>query len=327
MKRNPITLIRKLGASRQAPSTPHLLTKSALLMASSILLSGCAYIRALSFEEHPRSGITEEQKTTVYLIGSGGGRGLAGLPQELVAPVQQQCAAPSTEPAPAALGAAIIGFFVQYGIDLVVDELASRVDALVARGTKVYSANAIVSAKAFDDATCIVLVREAVAKPAPAQALGASDPFGLALILRKKLPRENDGSTPYSDEASVLVPIYLKMYNAVAITGQGEPVDLSVAVTAKAAFEKEKVRKVDPFGTTTFTIPGIELGPDDQSAHGKASGLFPQAPTHASAVELAVAVTESGSGVPDAVKARAELEALKAALGPILVEKAKALAE
>lgn len=307
-------------------------------------LSGCAYLRAVTFESDEDSAIEQPQKTSVYLLRAEQKtlveQPLASLPipKELIAPMKECLRIAEPQPTAGALVPALVGFFVDYGITALTDALAARVDELAQKGSKTYSANAIVSDEKFDDAECILLVRETAPpkhEDPPPPASAKLYPFGLGLILEKEFPCDRADKpcggkdNPFvSDEAVILKPFYLKMYNAVAITERDKPVDVSVAVTAKAAYTtKDAMRKVDVFGTTTFTIAKVELGAENQKGRVKASGLFPQAPTNASAVELAVAVTESGSGVPKGVKEKAELEALKKALGPILVEKAKSLVE
>ena len=73
-------------------------------------------------------------------------------------------------------------------------------------------------------------------------------------------------------------------------------------------------------------IPSVPLGTPVMN-QPPSTGLFALPPTDATALQLSVGITESGSGVPNAKKARADLEAWAAAIGPVLATQAQGLVE
>jgi hypothetical protein len=116
------------------------------------------------------------------------------------------------------------------------------------------------------------------------------------------------------------------MNDAVALTAEAEPVDLALAFAGSAAREDREVRSIGTFAEATIRIPSAPLG-EPVTNLPESTGLLALPPTDATAIQLSVGITESGSGVPSAKKARAEFEALAAAIGPALAKQAQGFAE
>lgn len=309
--------------------------------AAALLVSACAYVRAVTFEKDPKSGTEGAQQVAIHLIGplppegappaASAGRNetakeigalKAAVGDERFGKLVDACAGLRDDRVKIeSLGAVLVGFVVQQGLSMVTDVLAARVDALVASGKKTYSASVITTPDFFAQARCLVITRgpEKPAKP--------GDPeLGFVLVLTKaEMPK---------GESTVFRPAYLRMNNALAVTAKGETLDLALGIAGKSATAKDGVRKVDVFATASFTIPSVRLpnGKDQDGVvtsfpKGSTSGLVATPPAQASAIELSVAITETGSALPNAVKARAELEALAKAIGPSLTAKAQSLVE
>lgn len=290
--------------------------KVVCIVAASLALSGCAYLRAVSFGDGDvKSAIEAPQTTALFLVGPTKKEELKHIKYDGFSAALDGCTEGGigTDSIPAIL----LGFAAEQVIGFVTGELSARLDELQAKGQRTYTANAILEPGAFENTTCLVVVRGDKDPGATANTFPKS--IGLVAVLKL----ERVGASP-QNAASVQVK-YLRMNNAVAMTGVGEPVDVAFAMVGKAARIKDNVRRIDAFAQTTLNFPGVPLGKAPKGAPAP-SGLIALQPSDASAIEIVVGITESGTGLPDTEKAKAELKALAAALGPELVARAKALA-
>lgn len=116
-----------------------------------------------------------------------------------------------------------------------------------------------------------------------------------------------------------LRPVYACMNSSVAQTGDGEPVSLSVAFAGSVARSSSGARRpvVETISEATFDFSRMTYGvPVPQSGlEGQTTPIL-AAPARSDAIfEISVGVVETGSAVPDAIAARASIEALAEALG------------
>jgi len=290
-----------------------------IVITLSVVLSSCAYLRAITFVEDEKSGTTEPQITKLYLIGPKAASptidakqfGDPAFEKALATCVPKPPGPGPMEP----ISAILIGFAVEQGISMITDALAALVDELREKSQRTYATSVILADPGhLEETTCLVVVRGSAAESAP----GVPKTVGLALVL--KLERIGVGRK----DAVTIQPIYVHLRNAVAITGKGKPVSIAVALAGKAARVKDNIRKVDVFAQATLTLADVPLGKVATDLP-EPSGLVPLAPTDSSSIELSVGITESGTGIPDTEKAKAEIKALAAALKPALIEHAKSL--
>ena len=120
-----------------------------------------------------------------------------------------------------------------------------------------------------------------------------------------------------------LRPIYLRANNAVAVTGKGKPIDLAVGFAGKAARTEKGAKKIQLFAESSFSVPNVKLG-TAVSALPDGSSLIALPPENASALEFSMAITESGTALPNFEKSKAELKSLSKAVGPTIVDQIKA---
>jgi hypothetical protein len=215
------------------------------------------------------------------------------------------------------------------------DELAAGAKKLQARATPEAYAIRLASgtrsggdAMCWQDVKCIVIQRRwlpdtgrdldaPVSRPRPFTA----EDKGLTVVLQR---------LPKGDRSSTLRPIYLRMDNAVAVTGAGtsdKPASIKTHIAFKlseavASGDKASVNKV-----VEFTFPAIDL-PLGRSAQACRvndpvmaceydSDLIPDPNAKADAIAIAVSVKEIGSPADAEARAKAGIEALKAISKPI----------
>ena len=105
--------------------------------------------------------------------------------------------------------------------------LAERAERLEAAGQPPpYTARAFVAPpqRFSEDATCLLVLRETRRE--------AAEPPELGLVVLMKVEHIPNSA---KSEAAIFHTVYVKMNNAVALTGDGEPVDLALAFAGSAA--------------------------------------------------------------------------------------------
>lgn len=273
-------------------------------------LSGCEYYRAVSFVEDGLSGKTKNQLSSLHLISENPAKVGGGISE----PAFSRLAGckPNTDDRAGAL------LFAPFVIDAVLGEINNQFDSLVddlkKKSQKTYKASVILPNRKHFAKTnqCLVFLRTSE-RVSPGQ-INLED-ANFAFVM---------GVAKIGENAFQLRPLYLKAKNAVAITASGEPIGVSVAFVGKAAIEEKGGNKVSLFAEKSFTISNVKLG-EERPDLPQASGLIALYPNNATALELTVAITETGSGIPDEDKARAELKSLFDAVGPKVKEAATGL--
>ncbi len=284
-----------------------------LLMAS-LFLTGCEFVRAFTFNEDDSSGHVERQTSKLLLVDEQSRDDRAGTVPALdpeLRNVLANCAAGEAEESATALVLPIAGFLVQSALDGAVDALASRIEELRQKSQKTYRASVILDdPRDFGRAnTCLVFVRSERDESNPGELADAPPAFVLVLQIEPRGGAQNPTSF-------TLKPTYLRVNRAAAITGDGEPITVAVAFAGKAARLVKNEPKIDIFAEQSIEISNVKLG--EQVKHLPENiGLIPSAPV-ATALEVSIAITESGSALPNSDKAKAELEALAKAVGPAI---------
>lgn len=300
-------------------------------------LQGCQTMKALSFKKDDLSGIKESQSVSLYYIRPtakeqafkivGDDPIHAGIRESL-----SQCVAEAVLPLVPIIAAG--GTFL---LGQLTDALASEVKKLRDSGTKSYSGMVLTDEVAYVAPwqECLLLLRHD--KP-PRQVNTASNAaeqvsdIGLAALFI--LNRYGGG---YAWDLA-----FLMLNNAVAVTAKGDPpnlpkVDVSLALASKIVTQKDGVKTVTETPPATMTVKGVPLGGEEPAVRCKpvrdgeggceySTAIFvvpeaDQRPTGSDGTPqggawFSVGVTETGSVASDFANATAELEALKAALGP-----------
>lgn len=289
--------------------------KTGLLTVAAILfLGGCEYYRAVSFDEDDNSGVDTPQTSTLSLVSSEGAAFEADFAARDMAEALAYCRGAQEESLALSLGAALVGTGVDMALGFAESELASKIEGLKAKSERSYKATLVLeSAGDFaKENQCLIFQRVDAKDAGQGPALLG---FGLSLVLAVR---------PIGDSAFTLSPIYLEADNALAITAEGAPVKISVGFVGKNARTKDGEHIVEPFAESTFSFDKVAFG-ETVNTRGVQSGLVAMFPTDAKSLELSVAITETGSEVPDEEKALGELKSLKEAVGPTLKEQGKAL--
>jgi hypothetical protein len=205
------------------------------------------------------------------------------------------------------------------------NQLASLAEELEENGQKKYHVSILTHRQAFSPNLYLMVVRGDWAN-APVASIRTPGEIlppnpGLVLLVKVEPLEKSDFAAdverlPTIGGAVRLRTLFLRVENAMAITGKGKPISISLAFVGKAVRNTRGVRTFGAFAQETMEFQEVAFGSslDDQDGSGP-SGLIPLPPDDASVLELTVAITESGSAIPDAKRARAELEALEEALG------------
>lgn len=308
--------------------------RSLILIVIGIVLAGCATLEVgfgvLSFKEAPNSGVTKGQEFNVYVIkGEGNTEQLPpaidafGSKDEVFKQQLASCRRQETT----AFGAVLAPIITKAG-QMLIDEAFSTIETkakqLIARSQKKYEARASwgASAAPWERVKCILLVRTTKAATET-----ASPSVGmLALISRQKV----------GPKASVLELRHLFLGNAVAITEDGDKpavaIDIVFVLNQIAAGKLTTVAEIalpqvsPPIGGA---LPVCRSGADGKSDCRHRSNMFPhpyasttksrgrQESISVDALQLAVKVVESGSGVPELEKVQAGTKALRELTKPV----------
>jgi hypothetical protein len=294
-------------------------------------LAGCANFQtAVHFTPSKLSGI-EESKTALLLLRDSA-NGIEGSPEltraidenaEIREVLVKQCGygAKPSGPGPAIAPALvpILASLAEVGFNLWADQQQRKIDEIVSAAQAEYAASLALSASDLDAIRCAAFVRY-TQQPEKSVQLGM---FSALTIRRESVP------AAASFKMFSVEPVYVRMFNAVAITkDSNEPkASLSIALSIKAVGLPEGgVERLLPSGEGVVSIPQVRLGSAGTAkcAMGgcKRSDLIPY-PTGRGTLSFTVAVVERGVTGFDDKAASAELSAVKAALGPAFGEAVK----
>ena len=296
--------------------TKHFLNRFRLFIIAILpMVSSCSTLNTLTYSKDEASGVTG-QSTRVALLGVPAksqpvlaGELPAGLQAELPA-ILAGCGAERAEAFPILIP--LIGFALEQGVSAGIDAVAGRAKSIQDNSQKTYSSNLIVEDPgSFSQAKCLMIVREAVAAGGSG-APGGKGHVGLLAIF---------GIVPHgttTDLAFNLEPRLVYLGDAVAWTKAGQPMDLAFAFVGRAVRLKDGVPTVQVFTQETISVADVGLGKVVRPRN--ATGLLTRPSKDAGALEIAVAVTETGDGAPDAARVKAELTALDKAVRPKIIE-------
>lgn len=291
-----------------------------------LLATGCETMEVLSFRSDPRSGVAGEAVTTLDMVDrSTADRGVwsraDGFPG-LAATMKERCqAVAEVSPTVAVLApvaGVVAGLIVESAVKAASEALQDRVDALKQASRKGYSgmlimddARSLGGSKARVVNQCLLLTRrlkskdgDEVTAPAAAYLIGVV-PHGTNVAKNRA--------------AVVFLPLYVHIDQAAAVTRNGQTIDAAVGLSVVVIVDGKSGPERREISLGAFQLSGIAPGKTrklDQPSAG--TGLMAMPPSTSAALELRVAVVETGSALPDFDKSKAEIQAVRDALGPAI---------
>jgi hypothetical protein len=294
------------------------------------MTSGCQTIDVLTFKEDPRSGVLGEAVTSLRIVDRNtelNSSEMAGLTSGFPKLVDElrSCHATSEPGGKAAILAPLAAAAAAYAIETAVtaasEAIQARVDALKQASIQGYSGVLI-----LDDAKtlgvghpgkieqCLLLVRR-IKKPRGQQGSEAAAAFLIGVVPRGK-------SSTTSATAVVFTPLYVHVVQSAAVTRSGEPIDAAVALSVVAIVPGKSGPERREVSLGAFKLAKLEFGTSktwEKEPH-PGTGLMALPPSTSAALELRIAVVETGSALPNFDKAKAEIQAVRDALGPAVKE-------
>lgn len=297
--------------------------RTAAITTAMLALAGCEYARVVAFDGHELSGSRDPYDVRLGVVGTPGKASSPALPRSARSTLgaesfsdlyretlERECSVDAPKATGRTLVAPLIGFAVDQFIGGVSSALQSRADELKESSQKTYATSILLKPEEFPvnaRGRCIVVERVAKADD------GAVPAGGLALAFRLT-PVGATGSVAMTPE-----PVYAELRKALALTASDRGVSLVIALGARVARMGENGPAVGEVALGSFTIPNLTIGKPKFDFDNRAGGdLIAQIPDGWDALELTVAVVETGSAIPDADRAKAEVKALQAAIGPKL---------
>ncbi|NJM35173.1 MAG: hypothetical protein HC850_11195 [Rhodomicrobium sp.] len=291
----------------------------------------------MTFQEAEHTGVVKGQQFLAFVISDQGRNAARELPPLLNNPTDavlaerlNSCRQPRDQRE--FLSGATIGAVITKAGTLLYDSVFNEIEAkrkrLEAASKKDYEARLSWSTRGYqtwDDVTCVVLTRLT-----DTDLNGQPDDIGFIAVLW----RDSLGSG-----ASQFKPIYVRLNNAVAITGSSdEPsLQLDIVMTVKS-FADNQIKEL-----AAIKLPPIQaaVGKDTQVCTAVAEGggirpvidcplateMFVNPAAKSEALQIAVKVVESGSGVPDKERVEAGDKALKELTKPIFDDVLKQIAD
>jgi hypothetical protein len=272
-------------------------------------LAGCQFFEVLTTKKiEPQANPKDE--VYLQLLVADNTDSPPWLPKEIT----KTCATPRQADLAPAIWAPIAG---KLAFDLVVEKMSSYVKETKERSNKSYSVKGVFLSSTLRKTNCIVMYRGVI--PAGEEERKNWNPSAAFVA-------QLEWAGP---SAFVMKPLLVIAQNSVSLTkypsndsaadkGKGS-ISMSLAMAESAVVQDAAgVWHLRPLGTAAITVPDVPLHtppkfivPIDQ----RSSELLP-APDQDVAVQLSLAITESGNVVGDADAAQAEIKAIAAAIGP-----------
>jgi hypothetical protein len=290
---------------------------------ASLGLIGCEATKALTFQPAANSGVIKDQRAQLLYfhedaqaVESFERTPIGMIASEGLRAALEQCIPPRREEAIPLLLIPVAAAGAQFAFGLLTDQLAGIV-ADVRKRAKAESKAQVTVPTAVLQADgkweCLLFTRSTVP-------FGSETPteVGLALVLRKV----TRGS------GVALLPTYLEVNNAKAETGASPSPSINLAaaivVTSLATASSSPGATVSQTTSITFTFGDVQLGSVPVNCSGGLEGcgresvILAPVSNALPGATIAVSVVETGSAFADPDPAKAELDALKAALGPAI---------
>ncbi|MGE8666872.1 MAG: hypothetical protein ACN6PM_04030 [Achromobacter mucicolens] len=183
----------------------------------------------------------------------------------------------------------------------------------------------VMSPDQFQSGMCFVFKRRALDPRSVANARGgkAQDEHRQDLVIVMRVDRRKAGhdETGLPDHFS-LTPIFARAYNSIAQTKEGGDIDLAVGITLHQIASVQGVPTLTNLGVAATAIQAVPLSgspkctPPEEPAPCHSSNILPL-PTDGGTIVLAIGVQEAGDLGFEVDLAKAQVEAIAAALGPL----------
>jgi hypothetical protein len=310
-----------------------------LVFGLAFLLAGCETLRAVTFQKADMSGVgvgevrlealpvasqrREElvQELARYLATKGDLPNLLGSCGVKVPDTKSGTAAKMDT-----------GSIVSGAITVGAQWLQGRIDRIVAGSTASYSAAIIVKPDDLAAAQCLLVTRRLPLSSTSASLSDSTSTPTLGMLAILKLDHAGVELASTATKAFRFRPVYLRMLNSVAITRNDSPpvVDVAAALSIHALAEPDQgIERFTNAGQSVVTVPDVVIGPaqaDGTAGPAKRCALhFCNAstpvtyPLSRGSLVLTVALGERGvTGFGDKENAKAQVAALKEALGPVV---------
>lgn len=310
-------------------------TSFALAAMASLALSGCAnFFAATQFTHSPLSGTASGKSVLLMIDDEKSKKGKNTNEREVAAlnkalsgqaaltlALDTQCSPPQAPDAKMLSALVpIVASLAEAGFNIWADKQQRKIEAIVEAAQQSYAATIALDPEALGKARCALFVRYAVDDD-------KSIKLGLLALLKV-----NQEAPPPGGNSGIftLEPVYVRMFNAVAVTQDtSDPaVSVSVAVSIKAVGRSQGgIERLLPSGEGVVNVPKVKLGEKGEAkcvvgGSCKRSDLVPF-PTARGTLSFTMSITEQGSTGFDDKAASAELAAVKAALGPAIGEAVK----
>jgi len=211
---------------------------------------------------------------------------------------------------------------IKMGFDLYMDKKMARLERTKKAAQRPYSANILLPSYKLNNCNCAVFIRKTEEeKKENKQTKGKNGDLGLVV-----LAKINSLGNGFSFQ-----PIYVKAYNSIAITNENQKlqdnekphIDLSIGFSVKAiGTQASKLPGLYPVGEAAVSVNELNIGKDSKAStcdgECPASDLIPFASDDNSAVSVTMSIVETGDVGINFDQKKAELLAIKEALGPAM---------
>jgi hypothetical protein len=301
----------------------------AVALASCYSLVGCNTLGLMNFDQAANSGKPSGDIQVLLPATAGTSGGVAAADQlsgfgAAVEAYQRNCGPVPSQPEVAAAAVILLPVVGELLFGLAADWAGRRADALKEASEASYAGRVNMSSADLRalvaDGRCIAIVR--FDPPGKQTAAGGVEPKRVALVAVLKLAPAAPGRT----DSFVFRPIYVSASNSAAITRQSE----APAVTVGLGLSVKSIGKQDNglpgsflVGQAASAAPKVLLNAGESSCLKSACATSEPIPIPVGPdglVSLGVGVTEKGSLGFDTDVAKAQIGAIKAAIGPVIGE-------
>lgn len=277
-----------------------------------LALSGCEYLSAVSFEKDENSGDKRPFEARGHYVHEAAAmtfEAAAGLNTAYTTALRDHCA-PHGPRTAGPLVVAAATFAADQILSAVASELAAEVDRLRARSDRTYRGRITLeldSLKLGAGPQCIVVER--IANP------GDGETPASALVIAV----EPHGVGKSGPVALSFRPVYFELRRGYAVTGAGQGIDVTVRLDLRAGYRAKGGPALKDLRSESFRMAEVKPGEvRDSFGTGSGTGIVENVPDGAQTLQITVEIREQGSAIPDAERAKAEIEAARGTFGDAL---------
>lgn len=287
------------------------------LFAVIFILSGCNYrLNDPAYRQHT----VKEKQVTVVLLANEDDlkrnnhlRAYIDKNHDLESLINSDCA-PRERPDEsyksiiAPLAASMVPSLVKVAFDRQMAKSEKVLDQLKENSSKSYSDKVILSSSEFREKSCALIYRYDPQK---------TDEIGFMSLLKL----DN-----YNNQGFTFTPIYVKAANTISLSKEAK-ITASMAMSIKAIYGDEKswpaIKSVGESSVTVRNIPLDNNSTNSCKGNGESSELIPYLSGDNRLLSVTISVVETGDIGIDIDEKKAELKAIKEAMGPALKDSVK----